>query len=364
MKVNFNVLDRQFNMYKQEYLDAVVHCLESGWYVLGKNVEQFEKNFAQFLGCKYCIGVNSGLDALILSIRALGIGKGDEVIVPANTYIATVLGITENGATPVFVEPDEYYNLDADRIEEAITERTKAILVVHLYGQAANMNKICEIADKYNLKLVEDCAQSHGACFDGKMTGTFGDIGCFSFYPTKNLGAFGDGGALVTNNSKIAKTLKMLRNYGSEKKYYNEIEGINSRLDEVQAALLNVKLTHLKELNSEREKIAKYYLTHIDNEQIILPQIREKADHVWHVFVVRTQERDKLQNFLAEKGISTQIHYPIPPHMAQCYSWMGISKGRYPVTEGYADQILSLPLYNGMRIEEMEYVSDALNDYM
>ena len=263
------------------------------------------------------MGVNSGLDALILAVRALNIGYGDEVIVPANTYIATVLGITENRATPVFVEPDEYYNLDADKIEEKITNKTKAIMVVHLYGQAANMKKIQDIAAKYNLYLLEDCAQSHGAKFEGKTTGTFGDIGCFSFYPTKNLGAFGDGGAIVTNNEKIADKIRMLRNYGSRRKYYNEIEGVNSRLDEMQAALLNVKLSHYIELRSEREKIAQKYLNEIKNPKIILPKIRKGAEHVWHLFVVQTENRDKLQNYLNENGIGTQIHYPIPPHLSE-----------------------------------------------
>lgn len=363
MQIYFNVLDRQYNMYKEEYMEAVMQCLESGWYVLGKNVETFEQQFAQFIGSSYCVGVNSGLDALVLAFRALGIGKGDEVIVPANTYIASVLGITENGATPVFVEPDEYYNLNAEKIESAITKNTKAILIVHLYGQAANMKKICEIAHQNNLLLVEDCAQSHGCRFDGKMTGSFGDIGCFSFYPTKNLGAFGDGGALVTNNPQIAETLRMLRNYGSKVKYQNEIEGVNSRLDEIQAALLSVKLKHLEELTAERKKIAEYYLMHINNNKILLPATRELADHVWHVFVVRTQDRDGLQKYLLDKGIATQIHYPIPPHLSQCYTKLNIPKGSYGITESYAKQILSLPLYNGMIDEEMEYVTDVINHY-
>ena len=363
MKINFNELKRGYEKYKDEYDKAAINVLESGWYILGENVEKFESNFSKFIGSKYCVGVNSGLDALILAIRALNIGYGDEVIVPANTYIATVLGITENRATPVFVEPDEYYNLDADKIEEKITNKTKAIMVVHLYGQAANMKKIQDIAAKYNLYLLEDCAQSHGAKFEGKTTGTFGDIGCFSFYPTKNLGAFGDGGAIVTDNEKIADKIRMLRNYGSRRKYYNEIEGVNSRLDEMQAALLNVKLSHYIELRSEREKIAQKYLNEIKNPKIILPKIRKGAEHVWHLFVVQTENRDKLQNYLNENGIGTQIHYPIPPHLSEAYKYLGYKKGDFPITEKQANSVLSLPIYDGITNEEAEYVIKAINDY-
>lgn len=363
MKINFNKLKRGYEKYKDEYDKAAINVLESGWYILGENVEKFESNFSQFIGSKYCVGVNSGLDALILAVRALNIGYGDEVIVPANTYIATVLGITENRATPVFVEPDEYYNLDADKIEGKITNKTKAIMVVHLYGQVANMKKIQDIAAKYNLYLLEDCAQSHGAKFEGKTTGTFGDIGCFSFYPTKNLGAFGDGGAIVTNNEKIADKIRTLRNYGSRRKYYNEIEGVNSRLDEMQAALLNVKLSHYRELRSEREKIAQKYLNEIRNPKIILPKIRKGAEHVWHLFVVQTENRDKLQNYLNENGIGTQIHYPIPPHLSEAYRYLGYKKGDFPITEKQANSVLSLPIYDGMTNEEAEYVIKAINDY-
>lgn len=363
MKINFNELKRGYEKYKDEYDKAAINVLESGWYILGENVEKFESNFSKFIGSKYCVGVNSGLDALILAVRALNIGYGDEVIVPANTYIATVLGITENRATPVFVEPDEYYNLDADKIEEKITNKTRAIMVVHLYGQAANMKKIQDIAAKYNLYLLEDCAQSHGAKFEGKTTGTFGDIGCFSFYPTKNLGAFGDGGAIVTNNEKIADKIRMLRNYGSRRKYYNEIEGVNSRLDEMQAALLNVKLSHYIGLRSEREKIAQKYLNEIKNPKIILPKIRKGAEHVWHLFVVQTENRDKLQNYLNENGIGTQIHYPIPPHLSEAYKYLGYKKGDFPITEKQANSVLSLPIYDGITNEEAEYVIKAINDY-
>ena len=363
MQIKCNVLDRQFQMYQQEYEDAALRVLRSGWYVIGNEVEQFEKEFAAYTGRKYCVGLNSGLDALIMSVRALGIGKDDEVIVQANTYIATVLGITENGATPVFVEPDEYFNIDADKVEAAITDKTKAIMVVHLYGQASNMEKIVDIAKKHNLEIIEDCAQSHGACFEGKMTGAFGISGCFSFYPTKNLGAFGDAGAIVTDDEAFADKIRMMRNYGSRIKYVNEIEGINSRLDEMQAALLRVKLTHLEELNKEREVLANRYTKGIKNNKLIKPVIREGADSVFHQYVVMCEDRENLQKFLQNQGIQTQIHYPIPPHLAECYTYLGHTKGGYPITERYANQVLSLPLYTGMTFEEQDYVIEKINEF-
>lgn len=363
MKINFNQLDRGYRKFKDEYDKAAIDTLESGWYIMGNRGVKFEEEFAQFIGSKYCVGLNSGLDALILAFRALEIGSGDEVIVPANTYIASVIGITENGATPIFVEPDEFYNLDADKIEESITNKTKAILIVHLYGQAANMNKIRAIADKYNLYLVEDCAQSHGAHYEGKMTGIWGDIGCFSYYPTKNIGAFGDSGSIVTDNYEIYEKMKMLRNYGSKIKYHNEILGVNSRLDEIQAALLSVKLSHYRELRIERESIAKRYLEGINNKNIALPAIRERAEHVWHLFVVRTTNRDKFQGFLADNGIGTQAHYPIPPHLSEAYNYLGHKAGDFPITENYANTVLSLPLYEGMTDKEIDYVIDTINRY-
>lgn len=363
MQIKCNVLDRQFQMYQQEYEEAALRVLRSGWYILGNEVKQFEEEFAAYTGRKYCVGLNSGLDALIMSVRALGIGEGDEVIVQANTYIATVLGITENGATPVFVEPDEYFNLDAERIEAAITDKTKAIMVVHLYGQASNMNRIVEIANQYHLPIIEDCAQSHGACFEGKMTGTFGISGCFSFYPTKNLGAFGDAGAIVTDDKEFADKIRMMRNYGSRIKYVNEIEGINSRLDEMQAALLRVKLTHMQELNDERKVLGERYTKGIHNDKLVKPEIREQADSVFHQYVIRCSEREKLQKYLEEQGIQTQIHYPIPPHLAECYQQMGYKVGDYPITEQYANEVLSLPLYTGMTLEEQDYVIEKLNRF-
>lgn len=363
MKINFNQLDRGYFKYKSEYEQAVIKTLESGWYILGKSVEKFEGEFSSYIGSKYCVGLNSGLDALILAFRALEIGEGDEVIVPANTYIASVLGITENRATPVFVEPDEHYNLDADKIEESITENTKAILVVHLYGQAANMKQIKEIADRHSLYLIEDCAQSHGAMFESKRTGAWGDIGCFSFYPTKNIGAFGDGGAIVTDNIEINEKIKMLRNYGSKVKYQNEILGLNSRLDEIQAALLSVKLSHYGELRIEREKIAKKYLNRIKNKYVCLPKINRKSEHVWHLFVVKTKKREKLQQYLLENNIATQIHYPIPPHLSKAYEHLNYNIGDFPITEDYANTVVSLPLYEGMTDEEPDYVINTINKF-
>lgn len=363
MKIDLAVLGRQFELHQQEYEDAAIRALRSGWYILGKELEAFENEFASYVGRKYCVGLNSGLDALILSVRALGIGAGDEVIVPANTYIATVLGITENCATPVFIEPDEFHNIDVDKIESAITARTKAIMVVHLYGQAANMGKIMEIARKYNLRVIEDCAQSHGARYNGVMTGAFCDFGCFSFYPTKNLGAFGDSGAIVTDDDELYKTMKMLRNYGSQIKYHNEIQGVNSRLDEIQAALLRAKLSHLDELNDERKRIGSMYIKGINNPRIILPLTKEKCDHVYHQFVVRTEKRDEFQQYLADNHIKTAIHYPIPPHLAECYKNLGYKCGDYPLTEKYANEVISMPMYNGMTDEEIKYVIDICNAY-
>lgn len=361
--IEFNVLDRQYRMYADEYKEAALRVLNSGCYILGKEVESFEEKYAAFTGRKFCVGLNSGVDALILAFRALQIKQGDEVIVPANTFIASVIGITENGATPVFVEPDEYHNLDADKIEAAISDKTKAILVVHLYGQAANMRRIKQIANKHQLYLIEDCAQSHGARFDGQLTGTFGEIGCYSFFPTKNLGAFGDAGAIVTDNQEIADKIRMLRNYGSKIKYHNELEGVNSRLDEIQAALLSVKIRHFEELTNERIKIVKRYLQEINNPQLRLPATREMADHIYHLFVVQCENRDAFQKYLLNNGIKTLVHYPIPPHLAECYQGLGYDVGDFPITEQYANEILSLPLYNGMTNEEIDYVIKIINKW-
>ena len=362
MKIPFNTLDKQFYLYQDEYEKKALEILRKGWYVLGPEVKAFEEEFASYLNTPYVIGVDNGLNAIVMAVRALGIKEGDEVIVQANTYIASVMGITMNGATPIFVEPDEYYNIDVDKIEEKITKKTKAILVVHLYGQASNMDKILELCEKYNLKLIEDCAQAHGAKYKDKMIGTFG-ISCFSFYPSKNLGCFGDGGAISTNDKKLDRDFRVLRNYGSEKRYYNEVVGYNSRLDELQAGLLRVKLKHIFELEEEREKIAQRYLNEIKNLLIHLPKIRENCSHVWHLFVVRVNNREKFQRYLEENGIGSVIHYPIPPHLSEAYKYLGYKEGDFPITENYAKTVLSLPLYNGMAKEELDYVIDIINKY-
>ena len=331
--------------------------------MLGNEVSSFEEEFAAYTGGKYCVGLASGLDALWIAFRVLGIDSGDEVIVQGNTYIASVMGITINGATPVFVEPDEFFNIDTSKIEEKITERTKAILVVHLYGQASNMKPVMDIAGKYGLRVVEDCAQSHGACFEGQMTGTFGDIGCFSFYPSKNLGAFGDGGAIVTNDARIADDVRIFRNYGSEKRYYNKVVGTNSRLDEMQAGLLRVRLSHMAELEEDKRNLCKRYLAELKNGNVVLPTIREGATHIWHQFVIKSQRRQELIDYLSEREIGTIIHYPIPPHLSEAYQYLGIERGSLPITERYAETVLSIPLYNGMTDEEQTYVIDAINKF-
>lgn len=363
MKIMANRMDRGFFRYQKEFEDKALEVLRSGWYVLGNEVKSFEEEFAAYTGAGYCVGLASGLDALWIAFRVLGIGPGDEVIVQGNTYIASVMGITINGATPVFVEPDEYYNMNTAKIEEKITERTKAILVVHLYGQASKMDTIVELAKKYNLKLVEDCAQSHGACFQGQMTGTFGDVGCFSFYPSKNIGAFGDGGAVVVKDEKLAEDFRIFRNYGSEKRYYNKLVGANSRLDELQAGLLRVRLRHVTEYEKERQQIAKRYLNEVKNPKLELPKVREGSTAVWHQFVIRTSCREELISYLNEREIGTIIHYPIPPHLSEAYANLGYQRGAFPVTERYADEVLSLPMYNGMTEEEQTYVIEALNSF-
>lgn len=363
MKIMSNRLDRGFFMYQEEFEKKAIEVLRTGWYVLGKEVSSFEEEFAHYTGGKYCVGLASGLDALWIAFRVLEIGTGDEVIVQGNTYIASVMGITINGAVPVFVEPDEYYNIDAAKIEEKVTSRTKAILVVHLYGQASNMESIMKIARKYNLRVVEDCAQSHGACFNGQMTGTFGDIGCFSFYPSKNLGAFGDGGAIVTNDFDLADKVRVFRNYGSEKRYYNRVVGTNSRLDEIQAGLLRIRLSHIKELEEDKKRICFRYLQEIKNKNIHLPAIREGATHIWHQFVIRVERRQELIDYLNSKEIGTIIHYPIPPHLSEAYQYLKMEKGSLPITEYYANTVLSIPLYNGMTEEEQGYVINAINGF-
>lgn len=361
MKVMPNRMDRGFYQYQQEFENKALEVLRSGWYVLGKEVSSFEKEFADYVGTRYCVGVASGLDALWIAFKLLNIGEGDEVLVQGNTYIASVMGITMNGATPIFIEPDEHYGMDPEKIESAITTKTKAILVTHLYGMASRMDEITSICKKYNLKLVEDCAQSHGACFNGKMTGSFGDIGCFSFYPSKNLGAFGEGGAITTNNEELDKKCRIFRNYGSQKRYYNQVVGTNSRLDELQAGLLRVRLSHLDELTEEKRKIAERYSNKLNNPLIKLPKLVSGTTCVWHQYVITCEERDRLIEYLEEKDIGTIIHYPIPPHLQECYQELGYQEGDFPITEKLAKTVLSIPMYNGMTEEEQNYVIEAIN---
>lgn len=364
MKIENNQLLPQYLKFKDEYLKKVEEVLDSGWYVLGNEVKCFEEEFAEYNQSKYCVGVASGLDALILAFEALHLNPGDEVIAPANTYIASIMGFTRNGLVPKFVEPDQYYNLDPFKIEAAIGSKTKAICVVHLYGQIANMPEIMKIARKYNLKVVEDCAQSHGASINGKKCGTWGDVGCFSFYPTKNLGGFGDGGAIITDNKDIAEEVRMMRNYGSKKTYYFEKVGYNSRLDELQAGLLRVKLKHLDELTAERRKDALRYLIEIKNPKIKLPEMQfGELGHVFHLFVVYIENRDNFMKYCNQKGIELKIHYPQPPHLSTAYEYLGYHVNDFPITEKMADHIVSLPLYNGMETEKLEYVINVFNQY-
>lgn len=359
-----NNLGRQYNLHAEEYKQKAIEVLDSGWYILGKEVSAFEEEWAKYIGSKFCVGLASGLDALWISFRLLDIGAGDEVIVCANAYIACVMGITTNGATPIFVEPDLYNNIDADKIEEAITDKTKAILAVHLYGQACDMTKIMGIARKHQLKVVEDCAQSHGNHWKEQTVGTFGDVGCFSFYPSKGCGAFGDAGAIVTDDEELAKMFRIFRNYGSEKRYYNMMVGSNSRLDELQAGLLRVKLAHLDDFNAERCRIANRYEKEITNPLIQKPLIRPGADSTWHQYVVHVPRyRDELMHYLKAHEIGTLIHYPIPPHLSEAYAYLGHKKGDFPIAEQYADEVLSLPMYNGMTEEEQQKVINAINRF-
>ena len=350
----------------QSELDAAYQrVMASGWYIQGEEVEAFEREFATFCGVKYCIGVGNGLDALHLILRAAGIGAGDEVIVPANTYIATWLAVSYAGAVPVPVEPVEgTYNLDPARIEAAITSRTKAILPVHLYGQPADMDAIQQVAAKHGLRVFDDAAQAHRALYRGRRTGGLCDATGWSFYPGKNLGAFGDAGAVTTNDDELAERLRSLRNYGSKVKYYNEIKGFNSRLDPIQAAFLRVKLKHLDEWNKRRRSIAKCYLDELRGlPGLTLPHVPEWADPCWHLFVLQHPQRDELQKYLAQEGIGTLIHYPVPPHLQPAYREMGFKKGTFPITEAIHRKVLSLPIGPHLATEELAIVIHAIRSY-
>lgn len=363
MKIIPNNLKRQYDIYKDEYKKAAINVLDSGWYVLGNEVRAFEKEFSDYIGVKYSVGLASGLDALQLAFRVIGIQKNDEVIVCSNSYIACVMSITMNDGKPVFVEPDLYDNIDANKIEEKITNNTKAILAVHLYGQSCDMTKIMNIAKKYKLKVIEDCSQAHGTKWKDRKVGSIGDIGCFSFYPTKNLGAFGDGGAITTNSKKYAEQIKMLRNYGSRIHYQNEEVGLNSRLDEIQAGMLRVKLKHLDSLNKERDYLANQYIKGINNSIVKPLMTRKYSSNVWHQFVIHCKRRNELASYLKSYGIDTIIHYPIPPHLQKAYKYLGYKKGDFPIAEKYAKEVLSLPMYNGMSDNEIQFVIDKINRF-
>ena len=347
---------------RKEINGKITQVLDSGWYLLGEETENFEQNFAKYCGVKHCIGVANGLESLNLIIRGYGFAQGDEIIVPANTYIASILAISENGCTPILVEPDiNTYNINPDLIEKKITSKTKAIMVVHLYGQAVQMQKIWALAQKYNLKIIEDSAQAHGAKYQNKRVGSLGDASGFSFYPGKNLGCVGDGGCVTTNDDELAQKIKALRNYGSHKKYHNVFIGMNSRLDEIQAGILDIKLKFLDEDNQKRKEIAKYYRKNIKNSSIILPNVFAEDAHVWHLFVVRTKQRDNFQKYLLDNEIQTIIHYPIPPHKQECYKlWNNLS---YPITEEIHKSVLSLPISPVMSDDEVKKVVEVINEY-
>lgn len=359
--VTFKPMEKELDMELRSAFDRVY---TNSWYIEGKEDEAFERYFAAYCNTKYCVGCGNGLDALMLSLKALGIGNGDEVIIPSNTYIATALAVTYVGATPVLVEPDiRTYNIAPFKIEEKITSKTKAIIPVHLYGQPCDMNPIMETAKKYNLFIVEDCAQAHGATYNEKKIGSFGDAAGFSFYPGKNLGALGDGGAVITNNGDIANKIRVLGNYGSDYKYHHIYKGNNSRLDEIQAAFLAVKLPHLERMNRERRRIAGRYLNEIRNPKIILPFIMEGVEPVWHIFAIRCKDRDALAEYLGGLGIGTNKHYPIPIHLQEAYKALNIPKGALPVAEEISETELSLPMYYGMTEDEVSYVIDKINQF-
>ncbi len=360
--IKFLDLEKINNRFRGEIDARVKEVLDCGWYLQGKQNEMFAKNFADFCGTKFALGVANGLDALNLIIKAYGFSAGDEIIVPANTYIASILAISENGCTPVLVEPGiETYNINPDLIESKITAKTKAIMVVHLYGQAVQMEKIWVLAKKYNLKVIEDSAQAHGAFYQGKRVGNLSDASAFSFYPGKNLGCLGDGGAVTTNDTDLYEKVKALANYGSDRKYHHIYKGVNSRLDEIQAAVLDVKLKYLDVDNARRRKIAKYYRENIKNPEIILPQAYEENAHVWHVFVVRCANRDALVKRLEVNEIQTNIHYPTPPHKQGAYQeWNNLS---FPITEQFHSQVMSLPISPVLTDAEVEKVVEAVNRY-
>ena len=362
--IKFLDLHKINEQYRQEIDVQIKEVLDSGWYLLGKKNENFCANFAKYCGAKFAIGVANGLDALNLSIKAFDFAPDSEIIVPANTYIASILAISQNNLTPVLVEPDiKTYNINVDLIEKKITSKVKAIMVVHLYGQAVDILPILKLAQKYNLKIIEDCAQAHGAYYPNtdKRVGSLGDIAGFSFYPGKNLGCLGDGGAVVTNDAKLAEKISALRNYGSNIKYKNIYKGVNSRLDELQAGILDVKLKYLDKENARRREISKYYRDNIKNSNIVLPLVEDESSHVWHIFAILTNNREELQKYLQDNAIQTLIHYPIPPHKQEAYN--EFNQFSFPVTEKIHKEILSLPISPVMKDEEIKKVVEVINNY-
>ena len=363
MKVPFLDFIRPYEELKEELDEAYFRFMRSAWYILGKEVEAFEEEYAQFCGTRYCVGVGNGLEALHLALRGYGIGEGDEVIVPSNTYIATWLAVSYAGAEPVPVEPDpQSCNLDPNRIEAAITRKTRAIMPVHLYGQSADMDPIMQIAEKHGLKVIEDNAQAHGARYKGRRTGALGHAAGNSFYPSKNLGAFGDAGAVTTDDAQLADRVRTLRNYGSRKKYYNEVQGYNSRLDELQAAFLRVKLKKVDEWNDRRRNVAARYLAAFQQAPgLILPRTPGGSEPVWHFFIIRHPRRDALQERLTESGIGTLIHYPVPPHLSGAYADGNWKPGNFPVAENLANTVLSIPMGPHLSVDETDFVAEITN---
>lgn len=358
----FAIFNPMHDEIREELKGAFNEVLENNWFILGDNVSKFEEEYGIFCKCKHCISCGNGLDAIYLILRALNIGSGDEIIIPSNTFIATALAISYTGAKVVLVEPDiNTYTIDEKKVEEKITSKTKAIIPVHLYGRPANMDGLRLLANKYGIKLIEDAAQAHGAKYMGKVVGCLGDAAAFSFYPGKNLGALGDGGAIVTNDDDLALKIRALRNYGSNEKYHHIYKGNNSRLDEIQAAFLSIKLKHLERWNRDRQETALKYIKGINNPKILLPSLNKENESVWHLFVIRTKKRDELQEFLKENGVHTAIHYPIAIHLQEAYKDLGLKKGDLPIAEEIADSVLSIPIWYGIDDTQINYVIDLLN---
>ena len=364
MKIPFVNFEPMHDELRTEIFNKFEEVYNREWFVLGEEVNKFEKEFAKYCGVKYCVACANGLEALYLILKGYDIGEGDEVIIPSDTYIATALAASYVGAKPVMVEPIlDTYNIDPKLIEEKITDKTKAIMVVHLYGQTADMDPINEIAKKYNLKVIEDSAQGHGALYKGKKTGALGDASGFSFYPSKNLGALGDAGAITTNDEVLAKKVKILANYGSDYRYHNIYKGTNSRLDEIQAGFLRIKLNDLDKWNLNRKKIAEKYMDGIKNQKITKPYVASYADSIWHLFVIRTENRDEFEKYLNDNGVGTTIHYPVPMHLQEAYKDLNIKQGELPIAEKIANEVISIPMYYGMKEEEIQYVIDVINKW-